>query len=178
MENEDNWRHSFECAIPNHPRSLCRFVSLSLCLFFMSRMTHNRREPSESRDAPSISLHSKRISPLDSVPVLDGIPPPEPQTVPHVKVATLSVHHHEERGSAVDPLIRILNIDLLLFLRGKDIGPMDPRSSQDQQGATRENGGRKRLFRRHTERSDHTMNQAEERGRHIGCTLSESFICP
>jgi hypothetical protein len=92
-------------------------------------MTHNRREPSKSRDTPSIAFDGERISPLDSVPVLDGIPPPEPQTVPHVKVATLSVHYHEERGSAVDPLIRILNIDLLLFLRGKDIGPMDPRSS-------------------------------------------------
>lgn len=160
------------------PRSLCLFVALSLCLFFISRMTHNRREPSKSRDAPSISLHSKRISPLDSVPVLDGIPSPKPQTIPHVKMATLSVYHHKRRGSMLHHLIRILHVDLLLFLGAKDIGPMDSRSSQDQQGATRENGGRKRLFRRNTEHSDHTVNQAEERGRHIGFTLSESFICP
>ena len=32
MENEDNWRHSFECAIPNQT------LRVSLCLFFMEEV--------------------------------------------------------------------------------------------------------------------------------------------
>ena len=90
---------------------------------------NNRRKQPKSGNAPSIAFHGERITPLDTMPVLHRIPSPEPQTVPHMKVATLSVHQHEKRGSAVDPLIRIQHVDFFLFLRGKDIGPMDPRSS-------------------------------------------------
>jgi hypothetical protein len=56
------------------------------------------------------------------------------------------------------PLIRIEHVDVLLFLRGKYIGSMDPRPSQDQQGTSRDKRERKCLFRRNKERSDNTMN--------------------
>jgi len=142
MENADNWRHSFEYAIPNRTPcvSLCLFVSVSLCLFFMgqrmrSSMPHDIREPSKSRDSPSIVLDRERIPPLDTMPVLYGIPLPEPGTICHIKMTSLAVDHHKRRIPMMHPLIRIEHVDVLLFLRGIYIGPVNPRPSHDSQGA-------------------------------------------
>jgi hypothetical protein len=71
-------------------------------------------------------------------------------------MTSLSIYYHEKCGSAVDPLICIQHVDLLLFLRGKHIGPMDPRPAYDGQGAQRDKGERKLPFRGE-ECSDNTV---------------------
>jgi hypothetical protein len=71
-------------------------------------------------------------------------------------MATLPIYDHEKRGSAVNPLIRIQNVDLLLFLRRIHIRPMDPCPTYDGQGAQRDSGERK-VPVRSEERTNNTV---------------------
>jgi len=149
---------------PYDHRMPIRICALHLRRRLVNR-SNNRGKESDRRNPPSIISNRERIASLNTMPILNGIPLPEPEAIVDCKMSPLTVYYRKHGRSMVNPLIHIHDIDLLLFLGGIDIGRMNAQAAKNRHGVMGD-GPRRNLRFRSEQRTGHTVEQGDNGGGH------------